>query len=164
MSDALEITTGAMPAFVSYSNSDGGFVASAVVDAMHACGVDVLWDGDLERILPLSIPAWIETSIRDRAVLVIVTEDYVKALSTNDCTDHLGVRYEAGLVRQKIYDHGGASRCPVLPVVPPGMAVNSLPWVLRQRVLHTFDPLTRGGVEQLVRSVVALGQGQERSA
>ena len=99
-----------------------------------------------------------DPEIAERAVLVIVTDDYVKALLSNDVMEHLGVRYEAGLVRQKIYDHGGASGCPVLPVVPPGTAVKSLPSVLRQLLNHPFDPQTRSGAADLVRSVVALGQ------
>ncbi|MEV6242226.1 toll/interleukin-1 receptor domain-containing protein [Lentzea sp. NPDC051838] len=148
-----------MAIFVSYSSSDGGPTASAVVEALRARGFDVLWDGDLTIIHPLSIPAWMETAVRDRTVLVIVSDDYLKALLSNDFVERRGVRYEAGLVRHKIYHHGGAHGCAVLPVVPPGVDANALPSVLQQLVIHRFDPGSRNGEEELVRSLGALEVG-----
>ncbi|MEU3649178.1 TIR domain-containing protein [Lentzea sp. NPDC034063] len=148
-----------MAIFVSYSSSDGGPAASAVVGVLRSRGFDVLWDGDLPIIRPLSIPAWMETAVRDRTVLVIVSDDYVKALQSNDFVERRGVRYEAGLVRHKIYHHGGANGCAVLPVVPPDVDANALPSVLQQLVLHRFDPGTRLGEEELVRSLGALEVG-----
>ncbi|WP_434440788.1 toll/interleukin-1 receptor domain-containing protein [Lentzea sp. E54] len=148
-----------MAVFVSYSSSDGGPAASAVVEALRARGFDVLWDGDLTIIHPLSIPAWMETAVRDRTVLVIVSDDYLKALLSNDFVERRGVRYEAGLVRHKIYHHGGAHGCAVLPVVPPEIDANALPSVLQQLVIHRFDPGTRHGEEELVRSLGALEVG-----
>lgn len=148
-----------MAIFVSYSSSDGGPAASVVVDALRARGFDVLWDGDLTIIHPLSIPAWMETAVRDRTVLVIVSDDYLKALLSNDFVERRGVRYEAGLVRHKIYHHGGAHGCAVLPVVPPQIDANALPSVLQQLVIHRFDPSTRNGEEDLVRSLGALEVG-----
>ncbi|MDT7781596.1 MAG: hypothetical protein QOF58_15 [Pseudonocardiales bacterium] len=148
-----------MAIFVSYSSSDGGPTASAVVGALRARGFDVLWDGDLSIIHPLSIPAWMETAVRDRTVLVIVSDDYLKALLSNDFVERRGVRYEAGLVRHKIYHHGGAHGCAVLPVVPPGIDANALPSVLQQLVIHRFDPGNRHGEEELVRSLGALEIG-----
>ncbi|WP_158102731.1 toll/interleukin-1 receptor domain-containing protein [Lentzea kentuckyensis] len=148
-----------MAIFVSYSSSDGGPAASVVVEALRARGFDVLWDGDLTIIHPLSIPAWMETAVRDRTVLVIVSDDYLKALLSNDFVERRGVRYEAGLVRHKIYHHGGAHGCAVLPVVPPEIDANALPSVLQQLVIHRFDPSTRNGEEDLVRSLGALEVG-----
>lgn len=148
-----------MAIFVSYSSSDGGPAASAVVGALRSRGFDVLWDGDLSVIHPLSIPAWMETAVRDRTVLVIVSEDYLKALVSNDFVERRGVRYEAGLVRHKIYHHGGANGCAVLPVVPPEIDANVLPSVLQQLVIHRFDPGTLHGEEELVRSLGALEVG-----
>lgn len=145
-----------MAIFVSYSSSDGGPAASVVVDALRARGFDVLWDGDLTVLHPLSIPAWMESAVRDRTVLVIVSDDYLKALLSNDFVERRGVRYEAGLVRHKIYHHGGAHGCAVLPVVPPEIDANLLPSVLQQLVIHRFDPSTRSGEEDLVRSLGAL--------
>ncbi|MDX8035594.1 toll/interleukin-1 receptor domain-containing protein [Lentzea sp. BCCO 10_0856] len=148
-----------MAIFVSYSSSDGGPAASAVVEALRARGFDVLWDGDLTIIHPLSIPAWMESAVRDRTVLVIVSDDYLKALLSNDFVERRGVRYEAGLVRHKIYHHGGAHGCAVLPVVPPEVDANALPSVLQQLVIHRFDPSTRNGEEDLVRSLGVLEVG-----
>ncbi|MFI6102465.1 toll/interleukin-1 receptor domain-containing protein [Lentzea sp. NPDC051213] len=148
-----------MAIFVSYSSSDGGPAASAVVEALRERGFDVLWDGDLSIIHPLSIPAWMETAVRDRTVLVIVSDDYLRALLSNDFVERRGVRYEAGLVRHKIYHHGGAHGCAVLPVVPPEVDANALPSVLQQLVIHRFDPGTRHGEEELVRSLGALEVG-----
>jgi hypothetical protein len=135
-----------------------------VVDALRARGFDVLWDGDLTIIHPLSIPAWMETAVRDRTVLVIVSDDYLKALLSNDFVERRGVRYEAGLVRHKIYHHDGAHGCAVLPVVPPEIDANALPSVLQQLVIHRFDPSTRNGEEDLVRSLGALEVGNRGGA
>jgi hypothetical protein len=148
-----------MAIFVSYSSSDGGLTASAVVELLRAQGFDVLWDGDLPDTHPLSIPDWMEHAVRDRTVLIIVSDDYLRALSSNDFMERLGVRYEADLVRQKIYDHSGASGCPVLPIVPPEIDMRSLPALLRKLVNHRFDPRTGRGEEELVRSVRALEPG-----
>ncbi|MFD4670669.1 TIR domain-containing protein [Lentzea sp. NPDC058450] len=145
-----------MAIFVSYSSSDGGPAASAVVGALRSRGFDVLWDGDLTIIHPLSIQAWMETAVRDRTVLVIVSDDYLKALLSNDFLERRGVRYEVDLVRQKIYHHGGANGCAVVPVVPPDVEANALPSVLQQLVIHRFDPSTLYGEEELVRSLGAL--------
>ncbi|MFD4643583.1 hypothetical protein ACFWN2_40185 [Lentzea sp. NPDC058436] len=86
-------------------------------------------------------------------MLVVASPDYVKALGSDDVTDHLGVRYEAGLVRQKIYDHSGADGCTVLPIVPPGTDLKTLSLLLRSLVIHRFDPHTLSGVEELVQSL-----------
>lgn len=148
-----------MAIFVSYSSSDGGAAASALVGALRSRGLDVLWDGDLTVIHPLSIPAWMETAVRDNTVLVVVSDDYLKALQSNDFMERRGVRYEAGLVRHKIYHHGGADGCAVVPVVPPDFDANTLPSVLQQLVIHRFDPGTLHGAEELVRSLGTLEAG-----
>ncbi|MFD4643584.1 TIR domain-containing protein [Lentzea sp. NPDC058436] len=148
-----------MAIFVSYSSSDGGPAASAVVGALRARGFDVVWDGDLPDVRPLSIPAWMETSVRDCVVVVIVSDDYVKALESNGFMERRGVRYEAGLVRQKIYHHRGANGVAVVPVVPPDADANALPAVLQQLVIHRFDPGTLDGAEELVRGLGALEVG-----
>lgn len=145
-----------MAIFVSYSSSDGGPVASALVRALRPHGFDVLWDGDLTEIRPLSIPAWMETAVRERTVLVVVSDDYLKALLSNDYMERRGVRYEAGLVRHKLYHHDGANGCAVVPVVPLDFDANTLPPVLQQLVIHRFDPGTLRGEEELVRSLRAL--------
>ncbi|MET9230448.1 hypothetical protein [Lentzea sp. NPDC003310] len=127
-----------------------------MVEVLRGHGFDVLWDADLSSSHPMSIQAWMENAVRERTVVVIVTESYLKALLSNDFTERLGVRYELGLIRQKLYHHVGAERCPVVVVVPPGIEMNSLPALLQQLVAHRFDPRTREGEEELVRSLKAL--------
>ncbi|MCX2953061.1 hypothetical protein [Lentzea sp. NEAU-D7] len=107
----------------------------------------------------MSIQAWMENAVRERIVVVVVSDSYLKALLSNDFMERLGVRYELGLIRQKLYHHVGADRCPVVVVVPPGTEVNSLPALLQQLVVHRFDPNTRDGEEELVRSLKALEEG-----
>ncbi|RDI27581.1 hypothetical protein [Lentzea flaviverrucosa] len=148
-----------MGIFASYSCSDGGKIAAPVVEVLRGHGFDVLWDADLSSSHPMSIQAWMENAVRERIVVVIVSDSYLKALLSNDFMERLGVRYELGLIRQKLYHHVGADRCPVVVVVPPGIEMNSLPAVLQQLVVHRFDPSTRDGEEELVRSLKALEEG-----
>lgn len=145
-----------MGIFASYSCSDGGQIAGPVVEVLRRHGFDVLWDADLSSSHPMSIQAWMESAVRERIVVVIVSESYLKALLSNDFMERLGVRYELGLIRQKLYHHSGADRCPVVVVVPPGIEMNSLPAMLQQLVAHRFDPSTCDGEEALVRSLKAL--------
>ncbi|RAS61123.1 TIR domain-containing protein [Lentzea atacamensis] len=152
-----------MAIFVSYSCSDGRPAAAAVVDVLREHTFDVLWDADLSAIHPMSIQAWMETAVRDRIVVVIVSPAYLKALLSNDFVERRGVRYELGLIRQKLYHHDSANGCGVVVVVPPGIEMNSLPAVLQQLVAHSFDPGTRSGEEELVRSLRAL-EGQNGDA
>jgi hypothetical protein len=148
-----------MGIFVSYSCSDGRPIASPLVEVLRGHAFGVLWDADLSSSHPVSIQAWMENSVRDRTVVVVVSESYLKALLSNDFMERLGVRYELGLIRQKLYHHVGAYGCPVVVVVPPGIEMNSLPAVLQQLVAHRFDPSTREGEEDLVRSLKALEEG-----
>lgn len=146
--------------FVSYSSSDGGAVAIALVSELRARGFDVWWDGDLPSIAPLSIPAWMEEGFRDRTVLVVVSPDYLKALDTNGFVERKGVRYEARLLRHKLYHHGEAYRCGVVPVVPSGFDTNLLPAVLQSLVIHTFDPDTGAGLEVLANALMGAGAAE----
>ncbi|MEU0883521.1 toll/interleukin-1 receptor domain-containing protein [Lentzea sp. NPDC005914] len=143
--------------FISYSNSDGGPAASALVAALRLQGFDVWWDGDLPSVRPLSIPSWMEEGFRDRTVLVVVSPDYLKALESNDSIERKGVRYEARLLRHKLYHHSEAYRCGVVPVVPPRFDRNLLPAVLQSLVIHTFDPDTGAGAEVLAKALTSAG-------
>jgi hypothetical protein len=145
-----------MGVFVSYSCSDGRQAAEAVVDVLRENSFDVLWDAELVTDHPMSIQAWMETAVRERTVVVVVSAAYLKALLSNDFVERRGVRYELGLIRQKIYHHPGANGCAVVVVVPPEIEVNSLPALLHQLVAHRFDPGSRSGAEELVRSLKAL--------
>lgn len=142
---------------VSYSSSDGWPAAAALVTALRERGFDVTWDGDLPTLNPLSIPAWMETEFRDRIVVVVASRDYLKALESNDILDRKGVRYEARLLRHKLYHHRGANSCSVIPVVAPRQDKNALPALLQSLVIHCFDPETGAGVEELARSLTSLG-------
>ncbi|GAB2806175.1 toll/interleukin-1 receptor domain-containing protein [Lentzea nigeriaca] len=143
--------------FISYSHSDGGPAASALVDGLRSRGFDVWWDGDLLGVRPLSIPSWMEEGFRDRTVLVVVSPDYLKALESNDFVERKGIRYEARLLRHKLYHHSEAYRCDVVPVVPPGFDKNRLPAVLQSLVIPTFDPDTGAGLEVLTRALTSAG-------
>ncbi len=143
--------------FISYSNSDGGPAASALVAALRPRGFDVWWDGDLHSVRPLSVPSWMEEGFRDRTVLVVVSPDYLRALESNDFVERKGVRYEARLLRHKLYHHSEAYRCGVVPVVPPRFDKNLLPAVLQSLVIHTFDPDTGAGIEVLAKALTGAG-------
>ncbi|MGW6448685.1 toll/interleukin-1 receptor domain-containing protein [Lentzea sp. NPDC055074] len=145
--------------FVSYSSSDGGVVARALVTSLRSRGFDVWWDGDLPVAAPLSVPSWMEEGFRDRTVLVVVSPDYLRALETNDFVERKGVRYEARLLRHKLYHHGEAYRCDVVPVVPQGFDKNLLPAVLQSLVIHTFDPDTGAGLEVLANALAGGAEG-----
>ncbi|GAA3672966.1 TIR domain-containing protein [Lentzea atacamensis] len=143
--------------FISYSNSDGGAVASALVAGLRSRGFDVWWDGDLLSVRPLAITSWMEEGFRDRTVLVVVSPDYLKALESNDFVERKGIRYEARLLRHKLYHHSEAYRCGVVPVVPPRFDKNLLPAVLQPLVIHTFDPDTGAGIEVLAKALTSAG-------
>ena len=143
--------------FISYSSSDGSPAASALVAALRLRGFDVAWDGDLPALKPLSVPSWMEEGFRDRAVLVVVSPDYLQALESNDFLERKGVRYEVRLLRHKLYHHTEAYRCGVVPVVPPRFDKNLLPAVLQSLVIHTFDPDTGAGLEVLAKSLTSAG-------
>ncbi|MGI5505857.1 TIR domain-containing protein [Lentzea sp. CA-135723] len=145
--------------FVSYSSSDGAVVAAALVASLRSRGFDVWWDGDLPLAAPLSIPSWMEEGFRDRTVLVVVSPDYLRALETNDFLERKGVRYEARLLRHKLYHHEEAYRCDVVPVVPQGFDKNLLPAVLQSLVIHTFDPETGNGIEVLANALSGGAEG-----
>ncbi|MGW6936081.1 hypothetical protein ACWGE0_38900 [Lentzea sp. NPDC054927] len=142
---------------VSYSSSDGRRAAEALVVSLRERGFDVTWDGDLPVLNPLSIPSWMETEFRERVVVVVASQDYLKALESNDFLDRKGVRYEATLLRHKLYHHDRANSCGVVPVVAPSTDKNSLPAVLQSLVIHCFEPETGAGVEELARSLMSLG-------
>jgi hypothetical protein len=143
--------------FISYSNSDGGSAASALVAALRSRGFDVWWDGDLPAVRPLAITSWMEEGFRDRTVLVVVSPDYLRALESNGFVERRGIRYEARLLRHKLYHHDEAYRCGVVPVVPPRFDKNQLPAVLQSLVIHTFDPATGAGLEVLVKALSGAG-------
>ncbi|WP_329789896.1 TIR domain-containing protein [Lentzea sp. DG1S-22] len=143
--------------FISYSHSDGARAASALAASLRRLGFDVWWDDDLPAAAPLSIPSWMEEGFRDRTVVVVVSPDYLRALESNDFLERKGVRYEARLLRHKLYHHGEAYRCGVVPVVPAGFDKNRLPAVLQSLVIHTFDPDTGAGLEELVNALTGAG-------
>ncbi|MFD9704106.1 TIR domain-containing protein [Lentzea sp. NPDC059081] len=146
--------------FISYSHSDGAPIASALVALLRPRGFDVWWDGDLPAAAPLSIPSWMEEGFRDRTVLVVVSPDYLRALETNNFTERKGVRYEARLLRHKLYHHGSAYGCDVVPVVSPGFDKNMLPAVLQSLVIHTFDRDTGEGFGELAEALRGAGAAE----
>jgi len=135
--------------FVSYSATDGGAVASALVKVLREHGLDVVWDGDLSTASLLSVPSWMEASIRNRTVLCVMSAEYLRAWNT-DGRAHVGAAFETSLLRHRIYEHGFAEGCPVVPVVPPEFDARSVPSVLACLAFHRFDP-NNGDVSALMQ-------------
>ncbi|WP_394613072.1 TIR domain-containing protein [Lentzea sp. JNUCC 0626] len=125
-----------MAIFVSYAHSDGSRMASALVETLREHGLDVVWDGDLSSTTPLSLSSWMTEGIRDRTVLCVLSDAYVRAFSADS-----PAQFETNLLRHRLYAHRSTEACPVVPVAPAGFDVRRTPAVLANLVVHRFDPV-----------------------
>lgn len=145
--------------FLSYSHDDEGRrLERALRRQLGDHGCDVVSDHDLPDANPSSIQAWMDEQIATRIVLCLLSEDYVRAFAewAEGAPRRAGSRYELRAIRQKIYDHEGASACPVIPVASPGFVAEHAPATLRALAIARFDPETAEGGERIAGRIGAL--------
>ncbi|WP_037267170.1 toll/interleukin-1 receptor domain-containing protein [Kibdelosporangium aridum] len=145
--------------FVSYAHDpDGIRIAEAICPLLRQAGIDVVSDHGLSVLSPTSIQAWMDEKIADGIVLLVLSPGYLRAFDEErpGLKAHRGVRYELRAIRQKIYDHAGPAKLPVIPVVMPRFSAEDLPSTLRGLAIERFDPATGLGGDLIVRRVLAL--------
>jgi len=145
--------------FLSYSHDDEGrWLERALRRQLQDHGCDVVSDHDLHDANPSSIQAWMDEQIATRIVLCLLSEDYVQAFAerAEGAPRRAGSRYELRAIRQRIYDHEGASACPVIPVASPGFVAEHAPSTLRALVIARCDAATGEGVDRIAGRIAAL--------
>lgn len=142
------------------------FISYAHGDAIHERRVRDLWmflrnvglDARLDLPAaerPLDWPMWMLREVREADFVLVVASPAYKRRAEGDEPPGkgLGVRWEARLIRQEVYDDGEAAILKFLPVVLPGCSKSDIPtWLGPDTHTHyVVDEYTVAGAKPLLR-------------
>ena len=146
--------TGAPPkVFISYSHDSAEHQARvlSLADRLRADGVDAEVD-QYNTAPPEGWPLWCERQIEAADfVLMVCTESYHRRVKGDESPGTgLGVVWEAGIIRQLLYDAGAVSD-KFIPVLFSDGRVEHVPTLIRGRTRYVVD--TADGYESLLRQI-----------
>ncbi|MEV6713759.1 hypothetical protein AB0M48_17170 [Lentzea sp. NPDC051208] len=131
-------------------------------------GFKVIFDSVLKTSNQASLALWMARKIENaQAVICVVTPDLIELFELDPeepSASHLGGQWEIRLLVQRLYDHGLAPGCPVIPVLPPGITAEDSPTILRILENTHFDHVTGVGITTVEERVNNVYDHSERVA
>lgn len=144
--------------FVSYAHDSQQHVARVreLWQLLRSCGVDAELDLPADESRQ-DWALWMLRGIRDSRYVIVVASPEYRRRADGDAPAGvgLGVRWEARLLRNMLYEDHDAALDRIIPVVLPGGSPDDLPmWLCRWTdTFYRLDELTVTGVDRLLRKL-----------
>lgn len=119
-------------------------------------GLDVEWDRAFKTSNQASLAQRMANHIENRVVICVVTSGLARWFNPGSDAStghHLGIQWEIRQMIQRMYEHGSRDGCPVIPVLPLGVAAEDGPMILRALENTQFNHTTGEGINTIVKRV-----------